>query len=261
MLLWSIAGVILCLPIRIYSHHNVPTMFEVCKLLLMVFRSEVVHFWYVRALIVLFLGAPLSMFVAKRIWLCVLAMVEVLFIPDDSVCANLHILVVVIFFLLGALVAHNKTITRIKLSARWGWIAAVGCLPGLFFLCVFKMYMMKYYFEILLAPLFMIGFLWFEYDVTNAKWPLRKFPDTINVLFCLLYASDSSLICGRRYAFRSWEWADGKACRIFYFVLDLLGRCVGGKSDVEISTVSIRSVGWWHVASKEWPCRTSGRIN
>ena len=106
-LIWSIVGVLLCLPIRIYSHHDVPTLLEVCKLPLMVFRSEAVHFWYVRALIVLFLVAPLTMFVAKRIWLCVFAMVGALFIPAASVGANLHIPVTLIFFLLGTVVAHK----------------------------------------------------------------------------------------------------------------------------------------------------------
>ena len=120
MLIWSITGVIFCLPIRIFSHHNVPTILEVCKLPLMVFRSEAVHFWYVRALIVLFLVAPLLMFVVKRIWLCVLAMVGVPFIPAGSVCAKLHIPVAMIFFLLGALVAQRgyvKTIMMEKNSA------------------------------------------------------------------------------------------------------------------------------------------------
>ena len=181
MVTWGIIGLILCLPIRVYSHHDIPTLLDVCKLPLMVFRSEAVHFWYVRALLILFLVAPLAMFVANRIWLCVLVVVGVLFIPAGSVGDNLHIPVTVIFFLLGAAAAVNGCGT--KVSRRSGMIAASSCLVGFVFSLALKAYMTQYYFSILFAPLFMIGLLWFGYDVMYEKLHIRKFPEGLTVLF------------------------------------------------------------------------------
>ena len=75
-----------------------------------------------------------------------------------------------------------------------GVIATAGCLLGLVLSFVFKMYITQYYLEILFEPLFMIGFLWFGYDVLNDKWPVRKFPDTFNVLF-FVYCMHLIVLC------------------------------------------------------------------
>lgn len=181
MLIWSIIGLILCLPIRVYSHHDIPTLFDICKLPLMVFRSEAVHFWYVRALIILSLVAPLTMFVANRIWLSALAVVGVLFIPAGSVGDNLHIPVTVLFFLLGAVAAHNGCGTRV--SHRGGVIAASSCLAGFVLSVALKACVTQYYFSILFAPLSMIGLIWFGYDIVYEKFHIGKFPKGLNVLF------------------------------------------------------------------------------
>ena len=190
MVIWSVLGLVLCLPIRVYSHHDVPTILEVCKLPLMLFRSESAHFWYVRALIVWFVAAPLVAYVARRTWCAWLLMVSALLIPSDSLAARLHVPVAVVFFLLGTQLVRVKC----DRSAHWGVVGSLVCIVGLILSFLFKVQVSEHYFSVLLEPLFMVGLLWCGYDVVDAKVHIGKFPEGLNVLF-FVYCMHLMTLC------------------------------------------------------------------
>ena len=179
MVIWSIMGLVLCLPIRMYSHHDIPTMFEVCKLPLMLFRSESVHFWYVRALMVWFVAAPLAAYAARRTWFACFLMIAALLIPGDSFVARLHVPVSVVFFLLGTQLVRVKC----DRSSQGGVAGSLVCMGGLVLSFLFKDQITEHYFSVLLEPLFMIGLIWFGYDVVYEKFHIGKIPEWLNVLF------------------------------------------------------------------------------
>ena len=192
MVIWGIIGMVFCLPIRMYSNHDIPTIFDICKLPLTMFRSESVHFWYIRALVVWFAVAPLAVFVASRTWLSGLVMIAALLTPGDSLMAQLHVPVAVVFFLLGVQLVR---IENDRLS-RWrgNIVGLFVCLLGLILAFLFKERVTEHYFSVLLEPLFMIGVLWFGYDVVNVKFHIGKFPDRLNVLF-FVYCMHLILLC------------------------------------------------------------------
>lgn len=190
VVIWSVVGLALCLPIRMYSRHDVPTMIDVCKLPLMLFRSESVHFWYVRALIIWFVIAPLAAYAARRIWVVVLLILTVLLIPTGSWAAQAHIPVSVMFFLLGTQLAR----VQITLSHGGACGALVVCAVGLVLSFLFKGQITEHYFAVLFEPLFMIGVLWFGYDVVDAKYSIVKFPERLNVLF-FVYCIHLIVLC------------------------------------------------------------------
>ena len=190
MMIWSVTGLILCLPIRIYAHHNVPTIIDICKLPLMIFRSESVHFWYVRALIILFVIAPLTTYVAKRTWAVAIMMFAALLIPAGSWAALAHVPVTVVFFLIGTQLARvDASLLRGKER-----VALVVCIVGLVLAFLFKGQITEHYFAVLVEPFFMIGVLWFGYDVVDAKFKVVKFPDRLNVLF-FVYCMHLIILC------------------------------------------------------------------
>ena len=193
MVIWSILGLIVCLPIRIYTHHDVPTMIDLCKLPLMLFRLESVHFWYVRALIFLFIAAPLMACVARNSWLAFLLIIAALLIPVDSWAALVHVPVSVMFFVLGALLVRVNTVVLCgEGSMRWlgFWLSLVGLVLAFFF----KREITNHYFSVLFEPLFMIGVLWFGYDIVDMKFRIGKFPEGLNVLF-FVYCMHLIVIC------------------------------------------------------------------
>lgn len=190
MVIWSVMGLVICLPIRIYAHNDVPTMIDVCKLPLMLFRSGSVHFWYVRALIIWFAGAPLAAYVARRTWAVTLLMFAALLIPADSWAARAHVPVSVIFFLLGTQLAR----VEISLSRGGACGALVVCFFGLVLSFLSKGQITEHYFAVLFEPLFMIGVLWFGYDVVDAKFNIGKFPEGLNVLF-FVYCMHLIVLC------------------------------------------------------------------
>ena len=189
--IWSAMGLILCLPIRIYAHNNIPTMMDVCKLPLMLFRSEAAHFWYVRALIVWFIATPLAVYVARRTWVTVLFILAALLIPAGSWAAFVHIPVAITFFLLGAQLVRVKT-HSVRENTRV--YALVVSAVGLVLSFLFKGQITEHYFAVLFEPLFMIGVLWFGYDVVDAKFKIVKFPQRLNVLF-FVYCMHLIMLC------------------------------------------------------------------
>ena len=193
MVIWSLLGLIVCLPIRIYTHHNVPTMIDVCKLPLMLFRLESVHFWYVRALIVLFIAAPLVACVARNSYLTFLLMIAALLIPVDSWAALVHVPVSVVFFVLGAMLVRVNTAVLCGGGAIKWWGLCLSFVGGVlaFF---FKGQITDHYFSVLFEPLFMIGAIWFGYDIIDAKFRIRRFPQGLNVLF-FVYCLHLIVIC------------------------------------------------------------------
>ena len=190
MVIWSVMGLVLCLPIRIYAHSDVPTMIDVCKLPLMLFRSESVHFWYVRALIIWFSVAPLAAYAARRLWAVALLFLAALLIPAGSWAALAHVPVSVMFFLLGTQLA------RVKISLSRGGVcgAFVVSVIGLILSFLFKRQITEHYFAVLFEPFFMIGVLWFGYDVVDAKFSIGKFPEGLNVLF-FVYCMHLIVLC------------------------------------------------------------------
>ena len=175
MVIWSVIGLVLCLPIRVYSHHAIPTVIDVLKLPIMLFRPESIHFWFVRALIIITLISPIVIYVAKHMWLIVTLILAMLAIPSGSLPSQLHIPTTIIFFLIGT------QLERIKLEnySRGGvLVCSIGLV--LSFLCKEHM---SHAFPILVEPLLMIGLLWFGYDVVDKKFHVRQFPDELNVLF------------------------------------------------------------------------------
>lgn len=190
MVIWSVMGLVLCLPIRIYAHSDVPTIMDVCKFPLMLFRSEAAHFWYVRALIIWFALAPVAAYAARRIWAVVLLMFAALLIPAGSWAALAHIPVSVMFFLLGTQLARVK----ISLSRGGACGALVVCALGLVLSFLFKGQITEHYFAVLFEPLFMIGVLWFGYDVVDAKFNIGKYPEGLNVLF-FVYCMHLIVLC------------------------------------------------------------------
>lgn len=178
VVIWSIVGLIVCLPIRIYSHNDIPTILDCLKLPMLIFRSESVHFWYVRALIFFALIAPVVFFISKRTWLAVAAMLCTILIPENSFAARQHFPVSFFYFMLGAVGGQEGF--RFHKQRH---LLFVVCLIGLILSFVFKDQIPEHYFVVLCEPLFMIGVLWFGYDVVNADHLLGTFPARFNVLF------------------------------------------------------------------------------
>ena len=180
LVIWGLIGLVLCLPIRLYTHNDVPVIVDMCKLPLMLFRSEAVHFWYVRALIIWSAVSPLAVYAARHTWAAGLLMLSALLIPADSWATVVHVPVSVIFFLLGTQLVR---INCAKLSLSKGMIFVIVCMTGLILSFLFKNLITEHYFAVLFEPLFMIGVLWFGYDVVDAKFNIGKFPESLNVMF------------------------------------------------------------------------------
>lgn len=191
MVIWGLVGIVLCLPIRLYAHNDIPTVVDVCKLPLMIFRSEAVHFWYVRALIVWFALAPIAAYVAKRTLATLLLIIAALLIPAGSWAALAHVPVSVFFFLLGMRFSNIKCAR----FPQWGVvICTIACMTGLALSFLFKEQVTEHYFSVLFEPLFMIGVLWFAYDIVDAKFHIGKFPESLNVLF-FVYCMHLIILC------------------------------------------------------------------
>ena len=156
----------------------------------MLFRSESVHFWYVRTLIICFVVAPLVAYAARRIWVSVLLMLAVLLIQSGSWAALAHVPVSVTFFLLGTQLARIK---HEKLS-QWRLEGMIVCMIGLVLSFLLRGQITEHYFTVLFEPLFMIGVLWFGYDVVDATLNIGKFPKGLNVLF-IVYCMHLIVLC------------------------------------------------------------------
>lgn len=191
MVIWGLVGIVLCLPIRLYAHNDIPTVVDVCKLPLMIFRSEAVHFWYVRALIVWFALAPIAACAVKRTLATLLLIIAALLIPAGSWAALAHVPVSMVFFLLEAQLAKMKCT---KLSLRSGLLYTIACMTGLVLSFLFLYQITEHYFSVLFEPLFMIGVLWFAYDIVDAKFHIGKFPESLNVLF-FVYCMHLIILC------------------------------------------------------------------
>lgn len=181
MVLWGVIGLVMFLPIRLYLKEDIPTVFDLLKLPLLVLAAGGGHFWYVRILIVMFIFAPAVYYIAKRTWAVMICVAVALLIPADSVAAHLHIPVAIIFIALGTQLAVHRC--RSVVTTRRAASLFAFCLIGLILSFLLREQLTTHYLLILFEPLFMIGILWFGYDLVNGIRPIGKFPEKLNVMF------------------------------------------------------------------------------
>ena len=112
MVIWAFVSVLALLPIRFYAHHDIPTFFDVLLIPLMRFPSGTVHFWYVRALLLLAVALPVVAFCIRRMWLTFALMTLALAIPEGTVASTYHVPVTLFFFLGGCVLARGGGIAQ-----------------------------------------------------------------------------------------------------------------------------------------------------
>ena len=162
MVLWGAIGLIMFFPIRILIHDAIPTVTDFLKLPLMVLSAGGGHFWYVRALIIIFALAPIIYYVAKNVWVTTLCIVGALMIPQNSVAAYMHVPVAVVFTLLGTQLAIRGPVY----FKRSETLLSI-CIVGVILSFRFKEQLTTHLFLVLFEPAFMIGVLWFGYDTLD----------------------------------------------------------------------------------------------
>lgn len=213
-LFWSCIAVLLCLPIRLYSQNDIPTLSEIAMLPLMaVFRSEASHFWYVRALIIFAIIAPLVVFCARRVWLSILIMALSMLLPSGSVFSRCRIPVSLFYFLAGCVLCKSN-VASFTLSRGKLFSLLICCSSGVLFLNIFK----THYFSLLLSPALWIILLWFIYDLIDETIGIKRFPSFLNVTF-FVYCMHKIIICWVGGCFRVL-FGDGQMSRLItYYVL------------------------------------------
>lgn len=186
--IWIVVGMLLCLPIRLYSGGGVPDVWRfVGALILWVEGCDGQHFWYVRSLLIVFAIAPVAFAIAQRCWLAlplVLLSALVACPIANSGCFNLRLNTTVIFFMTGAFIASNSKLSNFicMRNERSGSIMAIGGLM----LC------MSPYLH--LAILGQMMLLWGLYDVIDAHVKIQPMPSSFNVLF-FIYCIHLIVIC------------------------------------------------------------------
>ena len=124
MVIWTTLALIILLPIRLYSGNDIPDFISFIGIpLMMTEHCRSVHFWYVRALLVLFCLGPLLYAVVRRWYIAVAVMVLALAVPGNSWLAHKHVPVAVFYFICGALISFNgcNLLTRVsKISGGGG---------------------------------------------------------------------------------------------------------------------------------------------
>lgn len=186
--IWTLAGLFICLPIRLYSGNNIPGAWRfVGAPFLWVEGCEGQHFWYVRSLLIMFAIAPIMMIIARRWWLTVPVMLAATLFTcpiANSGYFNLRINTTVLFFVAGAYVAASAKLSDVicaKNSRRGGVMAIIGLLLS------FASY--SY-----LAIIGQIMILWGLYDVIDSHIEIPQMPRRFNVLF-FVYCLHLIVVC------------------------------------------------------------------
>lgn len=110
--IWTLVGMLLCFPIRLYSGNGVPDVWRFVGVpFLWVEGCEGQHFWYVRSLLIMFALAPIVMAIARRWWLSVFVILVAAFVAcpiANSGYLNLRLNTTIVFFMIGAFIAANS---------------------------------------------------------------------------------------------------------------------------------------------------------
>lgn len=182
---WCLLAEIIILPQEIYLHEY-PSLTCLLQVPLLTLNGLHIsfHFWYVQALLVAFLTAPLwyAVSIRKRIWLVVW---PALFVGFETLGWPMirfgwwnfgYLGTSVAFFLLGAGLV-NFDFVRCRASRRSA-VIFLGISVGGFL-------MSRYVFDRsgLLFKLSMIAAFWFAYDLIDSIVGIRKYPASLMCLF------------------------------------------------------------------------------
>ena len=187
--IWMVAGMLLCLPIRLYSGNDIPSFWRfICAPFLWVEGCEGQHFWYVRSLLIMFVLSPIVFMVACRWWsaLPVVIIATLVACPfANSGYFNLHLNTTVVFFMIGAFISANakpKEFLSKRLGAMGGGVMAI---IGIMLTLTPYLY---------LGIFGKILFLWGFYDVIDSRFTVPQLPRCFNVLF-FVYCLHLIVIC------------------------------------------------------------------
>lgn len=143
------------------------------------------HFWYIRALIILFVLSPIAMFLAKRCYFAIVVMCLPLLTPFDSAISRMHIPTTLFFFLMGSLIAVHLRDKIQKVNSRQALNLFVLAVMALALSTIFRNELGIGIYRILINPFLMIVLLWTFYDVLADRFGELKFPERANCLFAV----------------------------------------------------------------------------
>lgn len=183
--LWILVSLLVCTPIRIYSGHNIPTLWRIPgAFVLWVDHGEAGHFWYVRSLLFLFACAPTLRILARRWYAASVVILFFAFIPIPGINSIFgsydlfkEIEVAIPFFLLGAVLASTPLcLAAINKRSRF---ALAFSLVGLALSFLPNWTALRFG---------QILFLWGLYDVLDRIHPIPKMPRCLSghfFVFCV----------------------------------------------------------------------------
>ena len=175
---------LLVMPIRIYSGNFVPSFGDFVKVLWLDFSSGCVHLWYVRALIVAFLLAPVLYFSIRKWWLGVVLMAVAVTVHYDVHWFALNIPRTVFYMIGGGLLAYNVGAERLYRMRGDGWASmALGVAIMLSAIVARRWNIL--FFESFSFPVGQILFLSGLYDLIDSKLDggVPAFPGRFAVMF------------------------------------------------------------------------------
>lgn len=187
--IWVIAGMLLCLPIRLYSGSGIPNVWRfIGAPFLWVEGTEGQHFWYVRSLLIMFVLSPIVFTVASRWWLALPGVIIGALVAcpiANSGYLNLRLNTTVVFFVIGAFISANakpKELLCKRLGATGGGvIAIVGIMLSLTNCPCWGIFGK-------------IAFLRGIYDVLDSRLRIPQMPSRLNVLF-FVYCLHLIVVC------------------------------------------------------------------
>ncbi len=116
-----------------------------------------------------------------------------LLIPPASWAANLHIHVMIFWYMFGCVIRiHLKEV--LTLPWRVSILATAFSFFGLLIVYMFRNYLLDHYFASFVQPFLMIAFLWFGYDTIDLKRKVCDYPKSLKVMF-LVYCMHLIVIC------------------------------------------------------------------
>lgn len=186
LVIWSLVGMLVCLPIRFYAQNGVPEIGRFIGVPLMwVEATEGQHFWYVRSLLIIFAFSPIVYFISQRSLFGVLALVGILFLPEQwsqigplSLCLNTSLL----WFTLGVFL-FSRCPWLLNSTGHYGALIAVGG-------CILALGSNVK----ILKELGIIICLWGGYDFIDALARIAKYPRVLNVTF-FVYCTHLLVLC------------------------------------------------------------------
>ena len=171
--LWLWINLVFRLPIRWGTSHSLPSFFDslFCPVLLWIERGEAVQFWYVRALLFLFILAPVLRLIVRKWYLALAVILYFSIAPSwpDYQEGGYNLIrqfpVSISFFLLGAAIsANSKFVARIHSNSKLGIVIALVGLA----LSFLPNHNGSRFGQIL--------FLWGLYDIIDHFWTIPKLP-------------------------------------------------------------------------------------